>query len=678
VIGFRNKLSNVVGWLGLAIGLTVAATVPAGYLLVAYSQVDHQLSLLADMKASRLAKYIYLHQKLWQYQTLRLAELTEIPEAREVGGQQRIFDSTGKLVLETGEAPAFPIARRSSPIVVAGLQVATVETAATFRPILLATAIAAALSSLLGLAVVFIIRILPQRIIDRTLAKLEAIQTRLTATIEAVPVEFMEYDRQGRLILINSAARVSQGWDGNSIGKTQRELLERTLSRRRVEEPDHDWDGWMAKRLSTLERSGMFELTRPTGESGRFYVTDTPDGGKVVVRVDISELKQREASLAAEMERLTSIFRSSGAGILLLDRDTRVVMANQFILDIQGKSSADVIGHRYSELAITGLDSTVIERWQAASNTAPLTAVEFDYSLGSSRDARRIIKVTATPVQDGTGALRYIVLIGVDDTERRMGEIKLFDSARLANLGEMATGMAHEINQPLATIRMASETLIEELDLETSGMAAELTTFFREKLIRIATQTDRASGLVRDLRAVARRPANESRPFDVVEVARVCDGLLHEQLRVARVALSLDLPPASVLAQGESSRLQQVLINLVLNARDALTSDPDRPSTGMLGHIAVRVAVAPEGGTVLTVEDDGPGIPPAVFPRLFEPFFTTKPTGKGTGLGLSISHGIVKHMGGEIDAQNRSGGGARFRIILPALTQLSPQAGLAA
>jgi signal transduction histidine kinase len=117
-----------------------------------------------------------------------------------------------------------------------------------------------------------------------------------------------------------------------------------------------------------------------------------------------------------------------------------------------------------------------------------------------------------------------------------------------------------------------------------------------------------------------------------------------------------------------------VIIDVVMNARDVLLEDPSRPSTGTLGHIMLRVVAAPAGGrAVLTIEDDGPGIPTQVLPRLFEPFFTTKPTGKGTGLGLSISYDIIKRMGGDITAENRSEGGARFTIVLPALGQVLPE-----
>jgi C4-dicarboxylate-specific signal transduction histidine kinase len=233
----------------------------------------------------------------------------------------------------------------------------------------------------------------------------------------------------------------------------------------------------------------------------------------------------------------------------------------------------------------------------------------------------------------------------------------------------MATGMAHEINQPLAVIRMAADSLIEELEMpEAAAMPAELAEFVKAKLVRISNQTERASGLVNELRNVARKPTNESLPFDVGEAVRVANDLLREQLKTARIDFRVEPPPTGLMVQGEASRLQQVIINLALNARDALLEGPSRSSTGALGHIALRVSAVPAGGgTVLTIEDDGPGIPVDVLPRLFEPFFTTKPTGKGTGLGLSISYDIVKQMGGDITAQNRPEGGARFTIALPAI-----------
>jgi PAS domain S-box-containing protein len=218
VIRSRSRLGRVVGVLGFCIGLTVAIAGPAGYLAVALSELGHELSLLAELKATRLAKYIYTHHELWQYHTIRLAELIDIPEAREVGARQRLFESSGALVLETGDAPAFPVATSGAPVVVAGTQVATIETATSYRDILVETAIVAIFSSLLGLAVFFVIRILPRRIIDRTLDELEATQARYRLLFDANPFPMAVVHRQsGAFLAVNAAAVERYGWSLEEI-----------------------------------------------------------------------------------------------------------------------------------------------------------------------------------------------------------------------------------------------------------------------------------------------------------------------------------------------------------------------------------------------------------------------------------------------------------------------------
>jgi PAS domain S-box-containing protein len=443
--------------------------------------------------------------------------------------------------------------------------------------------------------------------------------------------------------------------------------------------------GFAVTAMHYIAMASTYCFANPAGTSGFFLDTQLFAGVTIAslvllmaiaavgydrrMKIEVAMRRQADANMAAEMERLNSVFQAGGAGILMLDRDARVILANQHVLDVLRKTAADVVGRPYGEVMVDGLEAGVIERWQSAAGSERLKPVEFDIRSTGAGDLKRIHHITANPIQDEAGRLRYIVLIGVDDTERRMGEIRLFDSARLANLGEMATGMAHEINQPLAVIHMAAESLLEELDTpEATADPVAIFDLLKAKLERIVNQAERASTLVGQLRSVARKPTNESLPFDVADAARVGADLLQEQLRAARIKLAVDLPPRGLMVRGEASRLQQVILNLALNARDALLESASPPAAGTLGNIALGVSADPAGGAVLIVEDDGPGIPEHVLPRLFEPFFTTKPTGKGTGLGLSISYDIIKRMAGTITAENRPEGGARFRVAFPPVT----------
>jgi PAS domain S-box-containing protein len=520
-----------------------------------------------------------------------------------------------------------------------------------------------------------------QAVRERAVARQErdvatALRQRLLTALDAVPVDFLEFDSRHRLVLANRAAREGSPWvnfDAH-IGKTRTEMLRATARHFSGEDPERDWKAWMDLRLRQFERGGVFEVQRANGDWWQVSVGLQPDGSRILIRTDITELKTR-------MERLDSVFQSTGGAILLLNHDGRVVMANQAVLDLHGLMLSEIVGKSYTELRFSGFDAAVLERWQRdaaphagiGSNSEAggmrLRAVEFECGVAAASGDRHVFRFTATPVEADTGGLRYVVLIGVDDTQRRRAEVRLFDASRLSNLGEMASGIAHEINQPLAVIRLAADALHEELEMpEAAALAGELGDFIRQKLERIISQTERAAGIISDLRTVARKPTNNVQPFDLSEAARVGGDLLREQLKLARINVKLDLAVPGPLVLGEANRVQQIVINLMLNARDAILSG-ETPSDGSIrGHLVLRVAADPvSGGGVLMIEDDGPGIPTAALSRLFEPFFTTKPVGKGTGLGLSISYDIVSRMGGEISAENRPEGGARFRIVLPPL-----------
>ena len=168
----RRRLRSLVTVFGLFVSFATFLLIPAGYFVLTYSQGVNELEFSARLKANRLAKYIYSHQELWQYQTARLDQLIEVPEANEAGQRTRVFDAKGNLVTNAGDAPAFPFATRSAPILVASLEVGRIETASTFRPALIGTGYVALFSGLFGFGMFFVLRILPLRFIDRTLAAL--------------------------------------------------------------------------------------------------------------------------------------------------------------------------------------------------------------------------------------------------------------------------------------------------------------------------------------------------------------------------------------------------------------------------------------------------------------------------------------------------------------------------
>ena len=219
--------------------------------------------------------------------------------------------------------------------------------------------------------------------------------------------------------------------------------------------------------------------------------------------------------------------------------------------------------------------------------------------------------------------------------------------------------MAHELNQPLTVIKGAASYFLRKIR-RNEPIAPET---LSELSTEINGQVDRASDIINHMRAFGRKADLTLLDTDVnAVVARACD-LFGRQLVVHGITLETALAPELPSVLAIPNRLEQVIVNLVLNARDAVEerakADPDRPAV-------IGVSTGTEGNTVLlSVWDSGTGIPAHLLNKIFEPFFTTKPVGKGTGLGLSIIYGLIKDFGGTITARNRDEGGAAFEIRLP-------------
>ncbi|MBX3500475.1 MAG: PAS domain S-box protein [Alphaproteobacteria bacterium] len=403
----------------------------------------------------------------------------------------------------------------------------------------------------------------------------------------------------------------------------------------------------------------------------RFTASGEPDaaghyGFSGIIR-DVEAQIVMEARQRDDTMKLRSIVESAGALILLIDRDLRVVLANRTFLAATGDPGRDISGRRFDEVVSSSFDRGILERWLAHEGSQDLAPVEFDSVLPRPQARRRIVRVTASPVQDDIGRVNYILFLGVDETERREAELQLLDAAKLATVGQMATGMAHEINQPLTVLQFAVEGLTGEIEDnvhrdEPEGFAADTL----GRLRRMEDQIRRASGIIRSLQGFAHR-SDKPAAFDVGQAIVGAVGLVDEQIRLAGIDLLFEPTGALPAIAGHANRLQQVLINLMINARDALNEagEAERKARGR-GRVTLRARHdAAQAQVIVEVADNGSGIPEAVLPRLFEPFFTTKPSGKGTGLGLSISSEIVRKMDGTITVENQPGSGALFRLTFP-------------
>jgi C4-dicarboxylate-specific signal transduction histidine kinase len=330
---------------------------------------------------------------------------------------------------------------------------------------------------------------------------------------------------------------------------------------------------------------------------------------------------------------------------------------------------------RFRELVARGNEPDDILRDEAVHGAAPILA------FAAGKDARGI-EVDLQVVRPGE-ATHYLhfslshrslpeigdctILMGHDETLRHQARPAIAQTAKLVTLGEMTTGMAHELSQPLNVIKMAAQNALSEVaptEPRPAGFRppmddSELRPFVAGKLGRIMAQVDRAASIIARMRVFGRTPDGEPAVFDVREACRGALTLVGQRLRNAGVTVREELGGQPLRVRSHQNLLEQALVNLLVNARDALQQSmrPDKT-------IVLTTSRGDNGHVLITVADNGPGVPSEIRERIFEPFFTSKPTGQGTGLGLSLSFGIVREAGGTLSLLPGEEGAA-FQIDLP-------------
>jgi len=237
------------------------------------------------------------------------------------------------------------------------------------------------------------------------------------------------------------------------------------------------------------------------------------------------------------------------------------------------------------------------------------------------------------------------------EQQLRQTQSDLIQAGKLAALGQMSAALSHEFNQPLAAVKAYAENGTTLIDRHRVGDA-------RDNLARISSLADRMSSISRHLRNFAREPNQTLGPVQVADVVKDTLEIATPRLKASGATLDVDIAPPNLTVRGGIVRLQQVLVNLVSNAADAIEDQPDRRIMLTARRKGPKVAI--------TVRDHGPGVPEAIRERIFDPFYSTKGVGKGLGLGLSISYNIVKDFGGRLSVENHPEGGAVFTIELDA------------
>jgi PAS domain S-box-containing protein len=344
---------------------------------------------------------------------------------------------------------------------------------------------------------------------------------------------------------------------------------------------------------------------------------------------------------------------SVNAIVVGLDSEGKIAFFNRGAETITGYTAAELSGRDWFEVLVPR--EHYPEVWASFERAVARGAVTeyYENPIRTRAGEERIILWRNSTLTDGDRLLGTLSF-GVDVTEARMAERRAVQAERMATVGVLAAGVAHEINNPLTYLLLNVDLASRQLGQPDGDPAAAL-----DHLREVREAAERVARIVRDLRSFSRATEEAPRPTDLRLAVRAALRIVGNELR-HRAEVELDLREVPPI-QADEGRLIQIVVNLVANAAQALSQAPDRRRL-----IRVTTRTDERGGALLEVMDTGCGIPADQLEHIFEPFYTTKPIGLGTGLGLSVVHGIVTALGGAIEVDTVAGEGTTFRIELPA------------
>ena len=383
---------------------------------------------------------------------------------------------------------------------------------------------------------------------------------------------------------------------------------------------------------------------------------------------ELNEAVNRKARRRAEEQlRLQSVALEAAANaILITDADGKIVWANPAFTETTGYSFKEVVGKNPRVLKSGKQDQAFYkEMWDTI-----LSGNVWRNTLINRRKDGTLNRedMTITPIRDGSGKITQFVAIKQDITklEQALSDVKqkseelasmtqqLWHASKLATMGELAASIAHELNNPLATVALRVENLLMQMAADDPK---------RHSLEVITQEVDRMANLVNDLLQFSRRSHRQISTVDVREEIANSIEFVHYHLRTRKIEAVREFADPLPTIQADRQQLRQLFLNLLTNAGDAM------PQGGTLTLRATRSVLREVEAVQIDFSDSGDGISAENLEKIWEPFFTTKPEGKGTGLGLAICRRIVEEHGGKIDIESSAGSGTTVHIVFPATTK---------
>ncbi|HEY7936087.1 MAG TPA: PAS domain S-box protein [Candidatus Limnocylindrales bacterium] len=499
------------------------------------------------------------------------------------------------------------------------------------------------------------------------------------AVLEASPNPIVAVDADARITYVNPLVEANFGYARSELlGQKVEVLLPERVTERHVAHRD----GFLRHPLARPMGIGL-DLAGRRKDGTEFPVeislstVETAGGPQVFATVvDITARKAAEGQLAASERRFRAVLEASPNPIVAVDAGARIAYVNPQVETTFGYGRAELLGQAIEVL----LPERVAERHVAHRDGFLAHPVARPMGIGLDLAGRRKdgtefpVEISLSPVDTAEGLQVFATV--VDITARKAAESQLLQAQKLESIGRLAGGIAHDFNNMLFAIRGFAE-LLEE-DLAANNPAPLVQADALRSVQAISNAAERASVLTAQLLAFSRQQVVSSTVLDVRAAVRSIEPMLR-RLIGENIKLSLDLDPATGNVLADAGQLDQIFINLVVNARDAIAAGGSvtiQTSNAVFDEpfALEQFDVAPGNYVVLAVSDTGAGMDRATKEHIFEPFFTTKETGKGTGLGLATIYGIVRQAGGHIWLYSEPGLGSTFKLYFPRVDAPLPAA----
>lgn len=483
---------------------------------------------------------------------------------------------------------------------------------------------------------------------ERRLAEtaLRESEQKYRTILENIQDGYYEVDLRGNLTFFNDALC-------RLLGYSEREL--RGMNNRRYTDPESASKVYLA--FNKVYRTGepikgyAYEVVRKDGtkryiEASVSLLNDSAGlavGFRGIIR-DVTERRQMEAALWQSEREYRKLFENANDAILIFDPESEIILeANKKAFDLYGLRKEEFIG---MSLKLLTRDANQVRQ-----------RVREAFESGGSKSFETVhFRKDGTPIEIlGSGAVieyggrKAVMTIARDVTEIKRLQQQLIQSEKLAALGQLVSGVAHELNNPLTSVLGYTQLLLTRGALDSRSA---------EQLEIVGNEADRARRIVRNLLSFSRQHKPSRAEVDVNELLERTLELRAYEMKVSNISVRRDLAAIPCVFADEH-QLQQVFLNIIINAEQAMQS------LAREAALTVRTEMGTDARVKVVIADNGPGISPQIIEKLFDPFFTTKPVGQGTGLGLSISYGIVKEHDGAIRVESEAGRGARFIIELP-------------